>query len=296
MTERRKKIFIFIGIEFVLNALCSLPLFLLHAGQGSPQMLLASVTAMFLPAITTLITRRLTHDNRKLPLKLNLKRSYKQYLLAAFLPGVLILCGATLYFALFPEQLDLSLSYAKQFPAAGGQAVELPRLTVPVVVGLGLAIALFAPLVFVNHVLAFGEEIGWRGFLLPLMAEELGVRKAVLLKGVLWGIVHAPFVCFGLNYTGDYPGAPGTGILMMVVFATSIGIFLSWLMLKSKSIFPACIAHGVINAMREAPLAVCTDAHNVLLGPKPSGIIGMAGFLILAVVIFIRFPRSVEAS
>ena len=99
---------------------------------------------------------------------------------------------------------------------------------------------------------AFGEEIGWRGFLLPLLTEELGIQKAVLLNGILWGIAHAPLVCFGLNYTGDYPGAPWYGILMMVLFATSTGIFLSDLTLKSRSIFPACIAHGAINAIREA--------------------------------------------
>ncbi len=127
-----------------------------------------------------------------------------------------------------------------------------------------------------------------------MLVEGLGVRKAVLLDGILWGIAHAPLVCFGLNYTGDHPGAPWTGILMMILFATSTGIFLSYLTLSSKSIFPACIAHGAINAIREAPLLICLNTYNALLGPKPSGLIGMTGFLIAGAVIFIKPIRSTE--
>ncbi|MDE7223007.1 MAG: CPBP family intramembrane metalloprotease, partial [Acetatifactor sp.] len=106
--------------------------------------------------------------------------------------------------------------------------------------------------------------------------------------------VHAPLVCFDLNYTGNYPGKPWSGILMMILFATSIGVFLSYLTLESGSIFPACIAHGAINAIREAPLFICLDSYNALLGPKPSGLIGMIGFLILGAAIFAKLTLYPE--
>ena len=288
---KRKKIAAFIGIEFGLVILCTLPLFLLHAEPAGPLMLLTSVVFMFLPALTTLIVKRLTHDIRGLFLQFNMRKAWKQYLLAAFIPGVLEGIGVTLYFFIFPAHFDLSLSYAAQLLALSGQTAELQQLSLPAVIGIGLILILAAPLVIVNHVAAFGEEIGWRGFLLPLLIDELGVQKAVLLDGVLWGIAHAPLVCFGLNYIGDYPGAPWSGILMMVLFATSIGIFFSYLTLKSRSIFPACIAHGAINAIREAPLLICLNTYNALLGPKPSGLIGMTGFLILGAVILVGFTQ-----
>lgn len=289
--KRKEKIVAFIVIEFGLVILCALPLFLLHAEPASPLMLLTSVVFMFLPALTTLIVKRLTHDSGRLFLQLNMRNAWKQYILAAFIPGILEGIGVTLYFLIFPTQFDLSLTYAAQLLAQNGQTAELPQLSLSVVIGAGLIFILIAPLVIVNHVAAFGEEIGWRSFLLPLLMDELGITKAVLLDGVLWGIAHAPLVCFGLNYTGNYPGAPWSGILMMVLFATSIGIFLSYLTLKSRSIFPACIAHGSINAIREAPLLICLDTYNALLGPKPSGLIGMTGFLILGAVILARFAR-----
>lgn len=293
--KEKEKIAAFICIEFGLVALCTLPLFLLHAEPASPLMRLTSIVFMFLPALATLIVRKLTHDRGGLFLHLHIRKAWKQYLMAAFFPGVLVGIGTALYFFLFPSHFDLSLTYAAQLLALNGQSAELPQLTLPLVIGIGVLFLLGAPLVIVNHAAAFGEEIGWRGFLLPLLIDAFGVRKAVLLDGVLWGIAHAPLVCFGLNYTGNYPGAPWTGILMMVLFAASIGVFLSYLTLKSGSIFPACIAHGAINAIREAPLLICLDTYNVLLGPKPSGLIGMTGFLILGAVILVRFMQSPEA-
>lgn len=284
--ERKRKITLFICIEFGLVILCTLPLLLRHAEPASPLMLLTSVVFMFLPALATVIVKWLAHDKESLFLQWNMRKAWKQYVLAAFLPGVLEGIGVALYFLLFPNQFDLSLTYAARLLALSGQAAELPQLTFPVVIGVGLLLILAAPLVIVNHVAAFGEEIGWRGFLLPLLSEEFGVPKAILLDGILWGAVHTPLVCFGLNYTGNYPGRPWSGILMMVIFATSTGIFLSYLTLKSRSIFPACIAHGAINAIREAPLLICLDTYNALLGPKPSGLIGMIGFLILGAAIF----------
>lgn len=295
--KQKEKIAAFIGIEFGLVILCTLPLFLLRAEPASPLMLFTSILFMFLPALTTLIVKRMAHEKGGLFLQLNIRKAWKQYLLAAFIPGALEGIGAALYFFIFPGHLDLSLSYAAQLLTLNGQTVELPQLSLPLVIGAGLLLILAAPLVIVNHAAAFGEEIGWRGFLLPLLMDELGARKAVLLDGVLWGIAHAPLVCFGLNYTGEYPGAPWSGILMMVLFASATGIFFSYLTLKSRSIFPACIAHGAINAIREAPLLICLNTYNALLGPKPSGLIGMTGFLVLGAIIFVKFmeyPKTQE--
>jgi hypothetical protein len=50
---------------------------------------------------------------------------------------------------------------------------------------------------------------------------------------------------------------------------------------------PACIFHEVINALREAPLFICESNYNALLGPKPSGIIGVSGFLVMGIVLMI---------
>ena len=289
---RRGKILAFLGVEYALVIIFTLPLFLLGAERLGPLMMGISVAFMFLPAVSALIVRALARDRSGLYLRPNIRGAKKQYLMAAFLPGALALAGAALYFVLFPGDLDLSMGYMSGVLELSGVKAGVPEVTLPQAIGGGILLAAIAPLVAVNHIAAFGEEVGWRGFLLPLLIEELGERRAVFVNGVLWGIAHAPLVCFGLNYTGEYPGAPWSGILMMVVFATVLGIFMSYLTLRSGSIWPACIAHGAVNAVREAPLLICGAGYNVLLGPKPSGIIGMAGFIILGAALMLRLGTS----
>ena len=280
-----KRILIFLLSEFLLVVLISIPLFLLKAESGSGLVMAASVVFMWLPALATFLTRKITNDKSDLPLKPLIKTNWKMYVISAYIPGIIIALGALLYFAIFPTHLDLTLGYLKDLMTVTGQQIQLPTLSISSLLLIAVGLVIIAPLVFVNHILAFGEEIGWRGYLLPLMCSKFGLTNGIIVDGILWGVVHAPLVSFGVNYAGDYFGAPWTGILMMIVFATSVGVFLSYLTIKTKSIIPACISHGVINALREAPLFICVSNYNALLGPKPSGIIGMSGFLVTGIIL-----------
>ena len=280
-----KRILIFLLSEFLLVVLISIPLFLLKAESGSGLVMAASVVFMWLPALATFLTRKITNDKSDLPLKPLIKTNWKMYVISAYIPGIIIALGALLYFAIFPTHLDLTLGYLKDLMTVTGQQIQLPTLSISSLLLIAVGLVIFAPLVFVNHILAFGEEVGWRGYLLPLLCEKIGVVKGIIIDGILWGAVHAPLVSFVVNYAGDYFGAPWTGMLMMIVFATSVGVFLSYLTIKTKSIIPACISHGVINALREAPLFICVSNYNALLGPKPSGIVGMSGFLVTGIIL-----------
>lgn len=43
---------------------------------------------------------------------------------------------------------------------------------------------------------AFGEEFGWRGYLLPRLAAYNTIRKALLMQAVIWWTWHLPFLVF----------------------------------------------------------------------------------------------------
>lgn len=94
---------------------------------------------------------------------------------------------------------------------------------------------------------AFGEEAGWRGYMMPKLIRLAGMKKAVLAGGIIWGLWHAPLTCAGHNFGTDYPGFPYLGIVIMCVECTFLGMMLTYLTVKSGSIWPAAIMHAVNN-------------------------------------------------
>jgi membrane protease YdiL (CAAX protease family) len=72
----------------------------------------------------------------------------------------------------------------------------------------------------VNGLFAFGEELGWRGYLLPKLMP-LGKWKAYVLVGIIWGLWHGPLVLAGFNY----PAFPVLGVLGMIGMTTTFGFY-----------------------------------------------------------------------
>ena len=91
-----KRILIFLLSEFLLVVLISIPLFLLKAESGSGLVMAASVIFMWLPALATFLTRKITNDKSELPLKPLIKNNWKMYAISAYTPGIIIALGAWL--------------------------------------------------------------------------------------------------------------------------------------------------------------------------------------------------------
>ena len=94
-------------------------------------------------------------------------------------------------------------------------------------------------------VMSIGEEIGWRGFLLPELAKSVSVGRAGLYSGIIWGVWHLPAIL-----SGEY-GASDTymafRIMCFAVLVISGGVIFAWLRIKSGSIWPVAILHAVHN-------------------------------------------------
>jgi membrane protease YdiL (CAAX protease family) len=116
-------------------------------------------------------------------------------------------------------------------------------------------------------------------------------RKAVLLHGLLWGLAHAPLITLGFNYGSDYWGAPLSGILMMTMVCIVLGTWLAYVTIQSQSILPAVIFHGAGNVIGELPVLVSFLSLSPLIGPNPTGIVGMSGLIVGAVIVFARLQR-----
>ena len=292
-----KRVLIFLGITFSLTWIyCLLLVYPLAQDQslsGVPALVLQLAVAaiMFVPAVGVLLTRLITKEGfRDAWLRPYIKGNIKHYLLAWFGPGVLTLIGMGIYFLLFPENLDLSFSYfIKTLESAGA-----PMETLPIPIGLLMLVqcmqAFFmAPAL--NFVTCFGEEWGWRGYLLPKVSKLLPTVPTLLITGIIWGLWHAPLTIIGHNYGLDYWGFPFTGIAMMCLFCITLGIFLSFVTLKTGSCIPAVIGHGAVNGIAAIGIYFTHDGGNAFVGPAPTGIIGMTPFIAIAIFMILNLKK-----
>ena len=141
------------------------------------------------------------------------------------------------------------------------------------------------------QLLELGEEIGWREYLLPKQVAVYGMRKGVLLNGFYWGIAHLPLIFLGFNYSLENIGAPWSNMLMMIIVCMTLGIICSYVMVKSNNVVYCAIIHGVVNVIGEIPVFLSVSQQSGLLGPNPTGLIGISGLIVCAIILFIRLPR-----
>jgi membrane protease YdiL (CAAX protease family) len=97
-----------------------------------------------------------------------------------------------------------------------------------------------------------GEEIGWRGYALPRLAERFGMVRASLILGVVWAVWHLPlFFIAGANTTGQsFP--------VYLLQVTAISVTMAWLYVNTNgSLLLAMLMHSAINQSKDiVPSAV----------------------------------------
>ncbi len=283
-----RRILIYVAITFAITwtmwIACGLATGSFQTGMAASAIMIGVTSiGMFVPLIGALLTNVIVGKENRMDLAFRprIRCNVKSYLLAWFVPTVISLAGAVVFFVAFPGLLDVG---AEMFVTAAQPAIDAGQIqadAVPAILASQIVFAIvLAP--FINMIPAFGEEAGWRGMLFPSLCERTSQRNAVLITGVIWGVWHAPITCMGHNYGFAYFGFPITGILSMIVFCTALGSCLAWLRLRTQSVWPCALAHGAINAIAGVGVYFCTIGAT-LLGPSPAGLVGGIPLLILGV-------------
>jgi len=284
MTLRRPVLMLWLFLTFALSWGVA-GLFALLGGQwGSPASVAVGVVFMFGPAVATLLVRRSSHFEG--PFWRGLRRDEAIFLrpnrwfaMAWLLPVLLAVMtlGASLLIpgvSFSPGMEGLFARVADQLTPDQLAEMHAQLETLPMhPFWLGVLSALMAGPT-VNAIAAFGEELGWRGFLQRELAP-LGFWRASLLVGVLWGLWHAPLIIQGHNYAEH----PWLGVPMMVLFCVLWAPILGWLRMRSGSVVAAAIAHGAINAAAGLPLLVIAGGNDLSVG-----LTGVAGMAVAAAV------------
>ena len=91
---------------------------------------------------------------------------------------------------------------------------------------------------------ATGEELGWRGFLVPKLAERYSFTTTALVSGLIWATWHTPLI-IGADYNGGTP--TWYSIACFMVMVVGISFPLTWLRLRSGSVWPCALLHASHN-------------------------------------------------
>jgi membrane protease YdiL (CAAX protease family) len=104
---------------------------------------------------------------------------------------------------------------------------------------------------------AVGEEIGWRGFLWPLIRRRHPFLMSAAVVWVIWWLYHLPLILFG--WYGTVPG-----LLAFTVAIAGFSLFVGVLTDRARSVWPSVAAHGAWNALVATGFAVKTSGGESL--------------------------------
>jgi membrane protease YdiL (CAAX protease family) len=280
MNGRFKRIVLFIVIVFVLSWLLVLLFFILGGVWGKHRIatFIVGLALMFMPTISAVLVQKVIY---KEPLKEPLGISFRLnfwWLVAWLLPAVIAF--ATIGISLLmpgmsysPEMTGFFERFKNTIPAGQLEQMKAQMSSLPVhIFWITLVEGLLAG-VTVNAVAGFGEELGWRGFLLKELSHVSFWRASVII-GLIWGIWHAPLILQGHNY----PQHPVEGIFMMVIFCLLLSPLFTYVRLKSGSVVAAAILHGSLNATSGLAIMVVKGGSDLT-----TGVTGLAGFIVLLI-------------
>jgi membrane protease YdiL (CAAX protease family) len=231
MSIARKKILVFLLLTFASSSV----FYYLIASSGSIQPYAAGL--MWCPGVAALITQLVFQHNLR---GLGWSLGRFKYLLVSY--GLPAIYGGIIYGVAWLTGLG------KFVPAEMGEwiiaqwnvGIHSPYIAVVVYT---LVMATLG--ILMSGLTAVGEEIGWRGLLVPELAKETSFTKTALISGVIWAIWHSPGILFA-----DYNnfGAPiWFGLICFVISIVGISFAFTWLRLRSGSLWTGVILHASHN-------------------------------------------------
>jgi len=280
MDEKFKKVMLFIVIVFVLSWLLVL-LFFVLGGRWVEDRNIAPIVGtifMFMPAISAVLVQKAIY---KEPLKEPLGISFKLnfwWLAAWLLPPVIALAAIGISLLIpgisySPEMTGFFERFKGIIPAEQIEQMKAQLSALPVHI---FWITLFGGLlagITINAVACFGEELGWRGFLLREFSH-MGFGKSSAIIGLIWGIWHIPIILQGHNY----PQHPLEGTFMILIFCLLFSPLFTYIRLKSRSVVAAAIMHGSLNGTAGLAIMVVKGGNDLI-----TGVTGLAGFIVLLI-------------
>lgn len=179
------------------------------------------------------------------------------------LPFVYIGVSYVIYWIMHPETMKLTVDV---------------RFFVMLIIGIPLSM-----------VTALGEEIGWRGFLVPRLYKQVGLEKTLVFTSLLWAVWHLPLLASGVYMPGTLLGFK---IPLFTIIIFSEGIMIGILTLKSKSVWPAALFHAAHNHFDQAIFGEATISNDKMYYVSETGVFTAIIVVILAIYMYKSYKKS----
>lgn len=242
--------------------------------------MILGIIYMFIPTISVLIVKKLIH-REKIASELMISFKINKWFFVAWLLMPILAFLTFGISLLFPDVIyspDMSGMFSRFESLMTPEQMEQTRASVDTLpfhpIWMTLMQGLIAGIT-INAIAGFGEELGWRGFLLKQF-KNMSFVKASILIGFIWGIWHAPMILMGHNY----PDHPVAGVFMMTIWCILLTPIFLYITIKSKSVIAAAILHGTLNATAGISIMLIEGGNDLTVGMT-----GVAGFVALIIAI-----------
>lgn len=231
---------------------------------------------MWMPALASLIANLISLKEKKEKLtvkeflnRLGFRSSKLIYiLLGIFIPLVYLLIPYLIYWQIYPDNF-----------AYHGVALNLILKDIMPAMTLGI---------FFSLVSALGEELGWRGFMVPALRERIGLKKTLFVTSIFWCCWHLPLLIWG-GYMDQCPLWYRLPAFILCVMP--IGIICGLLTVESDSVWPAAFLHAAHNNYDQSVFGLISRGEKLMYYVSETGFLTIICAWIIAIIMYISYAK-----
>lgn len=266
-TDKAVKVFL------VLVIVLSLTVEIIYILKGTSILMLV---LMWMPALASLIANIISLKEKKEKLtvkeflnRLGFRSSKLIYiLLGIFIPLVYLLIPYLIYWQIYPDNF-----------AYHGVALNLILRDIMPAMTLGI---------FFSLVSALGEELGWRGFMVPALRERIGLKKTLFVTSIFWCCWHLPLLIWG-GYMDQCPLWYRLPAFILCVMP--IGIICGLLTVESDSVWPAAFLHAAHNNYDQSVFGLISRGEKLMYYVSETGFLTIICAWIIAIIVYISYAK-----
>lgn len=275
--KEKKSIIMFLIIVFALSGIVD---FIWIRGGEAASKSGISLLLMWCPAVGAFIVRGRYYRKEKL---LGWNKCKLSFILAAiFIPILYLALSYGIYWLINRGTFAGNFNKISDMYSAFTGKASHPALVITVILIMQSPISVIT---------AAGEEIGWRGFLLPQMSKIWNFKTAVIVSGLIWAVWHMPIMLAGLYNAGT---PVWYQLPMFLIDIMSFTVIISVLRLKSNSVWPAILLHASHNYFDQLIFGMLTKGANKAYFVGETGFITVIAIILAAVGTLILFRKNVS--